>query len=78
MSCGSRATQEKPEALPSCSESSYNRCCGLAEVYASEDFLWEVFFSRVRDRTRRGFARGADGWAPGRSLKLPGSRDAGA
>jgi hypothetical protein len=43
MSFGSRATQAKPEALPSCSEKNYHRFCGLADVYASEDFLWEVF-----------------------------------
>jgi hypothetical protein len=53
MSCGSRATQAKPEALPSCSESSYDRSSGNAEVSAREDFLTEIFIARVRSRAHR-------------------------
>jgi hypothetical protein len=43
MSSGSRATQAKPEALPSCSEKIITAYRGLAGVYASEDSLWGVF-----------------------------------
>jgi RNA polymerase primary sigma factor len=39
MSSGSRATQAKPEALPSCSETSYGRSRGIADVSAREGFL---------------------------------------
>jgi hypothetical protein len=52
MSCGSRATQAKPEALPSCSESSYSRLSGDVSVSAREDFLTVIFFVHVRNRVR--------------------------
>jgi hypothetical protein len=60
MSFGSRATQAKPEALPSCSESSYGRSGGNADVSAREDFLTEIFFVCVRFRSRRPQQCGAD------------------
>jgi len=47
MSSGSRATQAKPEALPSCSEKIITALCGLAGVFASEDSLCGVFILRV-------------------------------
>ncbi len=59
MSFGSRATQAKPEALPSCSESSYDRSGGIAGVSAREDFLTEIFITRVRSRARRRYRFGA-------------------
>ena len=73
MSCGSRASQAKPEALPSCSEKSYNRFCGHVGLSPIEDFLTEVPFSCVRDRTRHRLARGAARSAPGRGPKPAGS-----
>jgi hypothetical protein len=47
MSFGSRATQAKPEALLPVPRKIITAFCGLADVYASEDFLWEIFFLRV-------------------------------
>jgi hypothetical protein len=63
MSFGSRATQAKPEALPSCSEKIITALCGLAGVFASEDSLWGVFILCARNRARCGFAIDAERWA---------------
>jgi hypothetical protein len=57
MSFGSRATQAKPEALPSCSEKNYHRYLRACRCVCKRGFpLGSLLFVRLKREAQCGFA----------------------